>query len=91
MKKIVLVNVDFRDVYTGELHVAGSKCEMTDARIAEVKAVNPEFVSVIGTVAEPEQSDATEPAVEPVAEPVVEPVAEPVPVAKPKKAAKKAE
>lgn len=87
MKKIVLVNVDFRDVYTGELHKAGTKCEMTDARIAEVKAVNPEFVSVIGAVAEPEQSDATEP----VAEPVVEPVAEPAPAEKPKRAAKKAE
>lgn len=82
MKKIVLVNVDFRDVYTGELHTAGSKCEMTDARIAEVKAVNPEFVSVIGTVAEPEQAAAD-------TEPVVEPVAEPE--AKPKRASKKAE
>jgi hypothetical protein len=81
MKKIVLVNVDFRDVYTGELHMAGTKCEMTDARIAEVKAVNPEFVSVIGSVAEPEQADATEPVVEPVAEPEQ----------KPKRAAKKAE
>lgn len=73
MKKIVLVNVDFRDVYTGELHKAGSKCEMTDARIAEVKAVNPEFVSVIGTVEEPVQADATEAVVEPVEEPVKEP------------------
>lgn len=85
MKKIVLVNVDFRDVYTGELHKAGSKCEMTDARIAEVKAVNPEFVSVIGAVAEPEQAAETEPVVEPVVEPVAEPEA------KPKRAAKKAE
>lgn len=73
MKKIVLVNVDFRDVYTGELHEAGSKCEMTEARIAEVKAVNPEFVSVIGTVAEPAQSGETEPVVEPVVEPAAEP------------------
>ena len=72
MKKIVLVNVDFRDVYTGELHTAGSKCEMTDARIAEVKAVNPEFVSVIGVVEEPEQAAATESVEEPVEEPVVE-------------------
>lgn len=85
MKKIVLVNVDFRDVYTGELHTAGSKCEMTDARIAEVKAVNPEFVSVIGVVEEPAQADATESAEEPVEEPVEEPAA------KPKRAAKKAE
>lgn len=77
MKKIVLVNVDFRDVYTGEMHMAGSKCEMTEARVAEVKAVNPEFVSVIGTVAEQE-------AVEPVVEPVVEPAAEPAKAGKKK-------
>lgn len=81
MKKIVLVNADFRDVYTGELHKAGDKCEMTDARIAEVKAVNPEFVTVIGTVAEPVQADATEPVVETAVETVE----------KPKKASKKAE
>lgn len=81
MKKIVLVNIDFKDAYTGELHQAGSKCEMTDARIAEVKAVNPEFVSVIGVVEEPEQAGATEPVVEPVEEPA----------AKPKRSAKKPE
>lgn len=78
MKKIVLVNVDFLDVYTGKLHMAGSKCEMTDERIAEVKAVNPEFVSVIGTAEEKTE------------EPVAEPVAEPEPAAKPKRASKKA-
>lgn len=61
MLKIVLVNVDFIDVYTGEMHRAGDKVNMTEARIAEVKAVDPEFVSVIGTVEEP--------AVEPVEEP----------------------
>lgn len=48
MNKIVLVNIDFKDVYTGKLHTAGSKVEMTDERIAEVRSVNPEFVSVIG-------------------------------------------
>ena len=48
MNKIVLVNFDFKDVYTGKLHTAGSKVEMTDERIAEVRSVNPEFVSVIG-------------------------------------------
>lgn len=56
MKKIVLVNIDFKDAYTGKLHKAGDKVEMTDARIAEVKGVNPEFVSVIGEVKEPEQA-----------------------------------
>lgn len=52
MNKIVLVNIDFKDVYTGKLHKAGDKLEMTDERITEVRSVNPEFVSVIGTAAE---------------------------------------
>lgn len=76
MMKIVMVNVDFIDAYTGEMHKAGDKLEMTETRIAEVKAVIPEGVSVIGTVEEP------------AVEPVVEPVAEPE---KPKRAAKKPE
>ena len=58
MKKLVLVNVDFKDVYTGQLHKAGDKVEMTDERIAEVKSVNPEMVSVIGLVEEPEEIPA---------------------------------
>ena len=49
MKK-VLVNTDFIDAYTGKLRKAGSKVEMTDERIAEVKSVNPDFVTVIGVV-----------------------------------------
>ena len=53
MKKIVLVNVDFIDAYTGQLHKAGDRVEMTDERIAEVKAVIPEGVSVVGKVEEP--------------------------------------
>lgn len=68
MKKLVLVNIDFKDVYTGKLHKAGDKEEMTAERIAEIKSVNPEFVSVIGSVEEPvqaEQAADTEP-VEPV-------------------------
>ena len=75
MKKIVLVNVDFIDAYTGKLHKAGDRVEMTDERIAEVKAVIPEGVSVVGKVEEPVQ---------------VEQVEEPVPAEKPKKS-KKAE
>lgn len=53
-KKLVLVNVDFKDVYTGKLHKAGGREEMTDMRIAEIKAVNPDFVTVIGAVEEDE-------------------------------------
>lgn len=65
MKKIVLVNVDFIDAYTGEMHKAGSRVEMTDERIAEVKAVIPEGVSVVGKVEEPAQEASTEDKVEP--------------------------
>ena len=52
MKKLVLINYDFKDAYSGELHKAGDKVEMTDERIAEVKGVNPEFVTVIGIIEE---------------------------------------
>ena len=79
MKKIVLVNVDFIDAYTGELHKAGDRVEMTDERIAEVKAVIPEGVSIVGKVEEPEQSGET------VAPPVDEAAA---PEEKPKKGKK---
>lgn len=46
--KIVLINHDFRDAYTGKMHVAGSREKMTAERVTEIKAVNPEFVTVIG-------------------------------------------
>lgn len=57
MKKLVLINVDFKDAYTGKIHRAGERVEMTDERITEVKSVNPEFVSVIGIVEEVETTD----------------------------------
>ena len=60
MKKIVLVNVDFIDAYTGKLHKAGDRVEMTDERIAEVKAVIPEGVSVVGKVEEPVTEGSTD-------------------------------
>ena len=66
MKKIVLVNVDFIDAYTGKMHKAGDRVEMTDERIAEVKAVIPEGVSVVGKVEEP-AAPAQEPNQEPAA------------------------
>ena len=58
MKKIVLINRDFKDAYTGKLHKAGEKCKMTEQRVAEVKGVNPDLISVIGSVEEPADSDA---------------------------------
>ena len=51
MKK-VLFNVSFNDRYTGKLNKAGTTAEMTEERIAEIKEVNPNFISVIGN-AEP--------------------------------------
>ena len=60
MKK-VLINVDFKDRYTGEMHKAGATEEMSEERIAEVKEVNPNFISVVGNVEEPVQAGDTEP------------------------------
>lgn len=47
MKK-VLINIEFKDVYTGKLYKAGEYVNMTDERIAEIKAVNSNFVTVVG-------------------------------------------
>ncbi len=58
MNRIVLVNTDFRDRHTGEIHKSGSTVEMSDDRIAEVKSVNPDFITVIGTVKKKKSSDA---------------------------------
>ena len=52
MRKVVLINVPFKDVYTGERYVAGKTTEMTDERIKEVKEVDPNFITVIGIVKE---------------------------------------
>ena len=57
MKKVV-VNVPFIDRYTGKMHKAdGKPIEMTEERVTEVKEVNPNFITVVGNVKEPEQSD----------------------------------
>lgn len=49
MKK-VLVNVPFRDRYSGKLYAAGITYKMTEERIAEIKEVNPNLISVVGNV-----------------------------------------
>lgn len=64
MKK-VMVNIDFIDAGTGKVRKAGTKVNLTEDRIAEIRAVNPEIITVIGTVEEkkgkePAQSNATE-------------------------------
>lgn len=56
MKK-VLINVDFKDRYTGEMHKAGATEEMSEERVAEVKEVNPNFISVVGNVEEPKKPE----------------------------------
>lgn len=59
--KIVLINQDFRDAYNGNMHLAGTKEKMTADRVTEIKAVNPEFVTVIGeTPEETDEKDAAE-------------------------------
>lgn len=63
--KRVLINTNFIDVYTGNLHEAGSYEEMTEERIAEIKAVNPNFVDVVGNAESKTDSAPTTPAVEP--------------------------
>lgn len=49
----VLINIGFKDKYTGELYTAGATTEMTEERVYEVKEVNPNFVTVLGYVEEP--------------------------------------
>lgn len=55
MKK-VLINVDFKDRYTGEKHVAGDITDMSEERISEIKEVNPHFITVIGNADEGKKS-----------------------------------
>lgn len=50
--KIVLINQDFRDAYTGKIHAAGTKEKMTAERVNEIKAVDPDFVTIIGEAPE---------------------------------------
>ena len=54
MKK-VLINTDFRDRYTGKIHKAGKTEKMSESRVAEVKEVNPELITVIGEIPEDNQ------------------------------------
>jgi chromosome segregation ATPase len=60
MKKIVLVNEDFDDVYTGEHYKSGDNVVMTDERITEVKGVNPNLVTVIGAAEDTTEISPTE-------------------------------
>lgn len=57
MKK-VMINIDFNDAHTGKRHKAGTKEKMSEERVAEIRAVNPELITVIGSADEPKQAAA---------------------------------
>ena len=54
MKK-VMINIDFIDAHTGKRHKAGNKEKMSEERVAEIRAVNPDLITVIGSEEEPKQ------------------------------------
>ena len=49
MKK-VYIEMPFKDRYTGKIYNPGKTVERTDERVAEIKAVNPNFITVVGVV-----------------------------------------
>lgn len=55
MKK-VLINVTFKDIYTGELHIAGNFENMTEERISEIMLVDKNFITVAGNAEEKSNS-----------------------------------
>lgn len=77
--KVVLVNVTFRDKYTGTMYEAGKTYPMSEERVKEVKEVNSNFVTVIGEVPVPAEETPD----------VDVPEAPEVPDAEPKKKGKK--
>ena len=59
MKKIVMVNVGFKDAYTGEEYVAGKPIVLSEQRVAEVKEIDKNLISVIGNAEEtPNETEA---------------------------------
>jgi RNA:NAD 2'-phosphotransferase (TPT1/KptA family) len=44
----VLINTDFIDAVTKKLRKAGTKVELSEDRIAAIREVNPDFITVIG-------------------------------------------
>lgn len=58
MKKVI-INVDFIDAHTGKVRKAGSKAQMTNERVEEIRAVNPDLITVYGSVEEPQQAGQT--------------------------------
>lgn len=61
MKKRVVVNVGFIDAYTGENYKAGDILVMTEERIAEVREIDKNLISIVGNApAEEESVEETE-------------------------------
>lgn len=59
MKKLVMVNVGFDDAYTGEKYDAGKVIELSEQRVAEVKEIDKNLISVIGNAEEtPNETEA---------------------------------
>ena len=58
MKKLVVVNIEFRDVYTKKVHKVGERLEISEQRVSEITGVSPDLISVIGTVEEPADAGA---------------------------------
>ena len=44
----VVINQDFKDSKNGTLRKAGTTVELTEERVAEIKAVSPKLVTVLG-------------------------------------------
>lgn len=55
-----MVNVGFDDAYTGEKYVAGKVIELSEQRVAEVKEIDKNLISVIGNVVESEGATGDE-------------------------------
>ena len=59
MKKVV-INVDFIDAETGKVRKAGTKANLTEERVAQIRGVNTELITVIGTVEEKKGKDSAQ-------------------------------
>lgn len=58
--KLARVNIPFTDKVTGELHKVNDEIVLTDERIAEIKLVSVNMVSVIGEAEKKPRKKKTE-------------------------------
>ncbi|MBE5880387.1 MAG: hypothetical protein E7288_10515 [Lachnospiraceae bacterium] len=57
--KLVKVHIPFTDKETGRLHGVNEEIELSEERIAEIKAISVNMIEVIGDVAEVEKPKRT--------------------------------